>query len=103
MYSNCLFEALKAKVKDPKNTHIHFHRSDVGIIPHFWWEDKKGCWEFVSEKLNRKSQVFLFDGYVREYRRNIYHKNYKIQIVTKKKNEVIIAQNKIDYPELYEC
>lgn len=101
-YSNCLFEAIKAKLKDLKNVHIHFHRSDVGLIPHFWWEDKKGSWEFVSKKLNRKYQVFLFKGYTREYIKGLYHKSYKIQIMTKKKREAIIAQNKIDYPELYE-
>lgn len=102
MYSNCLFEAVRAKLKNPKNVHIHFHRSNVGLIPHFWWEDENGDWEFVSKKLNRKYQVFLFDGYKREYIRNLYHKSYKIRIMTKKRKEAILAQNKIDYPELYE-
>lgn len=106
-YSNCLFEAIKAKIKDPKNVHIHFFRSESLVWPHFWWEKGEEALSFVSVKLHRKFQVFYFKGYIditpiRLYRGYARSRKYIQPIMTKKRREAIIAQNKIDYPELYE-
>ena len=42
MYSNCLFEALKAKIKDPKNVRIFFIPRKINHNEfHFMWTDGK--------------------------------------------------------------
>lgn len=95
MFSNCLIEALKAKVKDPKNTKIHIikHLSNDSIFWHFWWEDNEYAYNFISEK-PRRFQVFLFKGNVDKKPLENYivfsklcdqnYKNYKLE---KKKGE----------------
>ena len=40
MYSNCLFEAIKAKIKDPKNVHIHILSPKLNNGDfHIYWYD----------------------------------------------------------------
>lgn len=42
MYSNCLFEAIKAKIKDPKNVHIFLVPKNFGGgATHFMWFNEK--------------------------------------------------------------
>lgn len=65
-YSNCLFEAIKAKVKDPKNVKIHItfpiERTSIrSPFPHFWWSVGEKAYNFVTLK-DRSYQVFLFKG-----------------------------------------
>ena len=41
MYSNCLFEAIKAKIKDPKNVQIHLIPPSINNWNlHFYWINK---------------------------------------------------------------
>lgn len=68
MYSNCLIEALKAKIKDPKNVTIHTFPAKVnghGIFPHFWWSVGDTGYDF--KKTSRTKQVLLFEGEIRSY------------------------------------
>lgn len=64
-YSNCLLEALKAKIKNPIKVKIHSFHSLHTIWPHFWWSVDNDVYEFVSVKENRKYQVFYFKGYIK--------------------------------------
>lgn len=67
MYSNCLLEALKAKIKNPKQTRIHAVPAKFNPLhtpfPHFWWSIDGQAYEFISDK-DRKFQVVLFKGHV---------------------------------------
>lgn len=67
MLSNCLFEALKAKLKDHKNVKIHkiSHLEAASVWPHFWWEKGDKAYNFVSRK-PRRLQVLIFSGDVVE-------------------------------------
>lgn len=81
-YSNCLFEALKAKIRDPKNVKILFvpkklnGRNRIGF--HCFWKKDNLVYDFKCES-NVKYfwQLFLFKGYIRandfvNYTRLIY-------------------------------
>lgn len=69
MYSNCLVEAIKAKLKDPS---IKIHKIPAKfsplntIFPHFWWSKEDRAFEFCSEK-SRRFQVILFKGEICEF------------------------------------
>lgn len=67
MFSNCLFEALKAKIKDPKNVKIHKikYLEPTSVCPHFWWEKGDKAYNFVSRK-PRRLQVIMFAGDIAE-------------------------------------
>lgn len=64
-YSNCLIEALKAKIKDFKNVKIHLMLNSFTIFPHFWWERNGKAYNFTSLK-KRRCQVLLFKGKIIE-------------------------------------
>ena len=71
MYSNCLFEAIKAKLKAPKNVRIHkipaFLNPDFKTpFPHFYWTKGDFAFAFNSFKPQR-FQVFLFQGEIQDY------------------------------------
>lgn len=78
-YSNCLIEALKAKIKNPKNVHIHKvpAKWNHEIFPHFWWEDGENAFEFLTKK-DRHFQVLLFEGRLKKRRLCAYLGNLKI-------------------------
>ena len=52
MYSNCLFETLKAKLKEPKAVHIKMLPGKFrnNIFPHFYWIKDNYAYDFRSEK-----------------------------------------------------
>lgn len=104
--SNCLIESLKAKIKNPSKIKIHFFKSDNSLIPHFWWEDGKNAYEFVSIKRNRKYQVIYFLGYILKHDLNKFKYTYRpkyfeINFLTKKQKEELYKINKEMYPELF--
>lgn len=50
-YSNCLIEAVKAKIKNPKEVHIYCgkpfrNRYQIHEGYHFMWADKEGSYDF---------------------------------------------------------
>lgn len=73
MISNCLIEAIKAKIKDPKHVTIHTFPAKVngyGIFPHFWWSVGELGYDF--KKTSKSKQVILFKGEVRSYSKDVY-------------------------------
>lgn len=56
MYSNCLFEAIKAKIKDPKNVYIfRVPKRFGGGATHFMWYDGKKYYHSVmTDRTNVK-------------------------------------------------
>lgn len=81
-YSNCLFEALKAKIKNPKNVKIFIvprklnERNSIGF--HCFWKIDDIAYDFKCESTVKYFwQLFLFKGYIRannfvNYERLVY-------------------------------
>lgn len=65
MYSNCLFEALKAKIKDPKNVHIIYlpKKWNRGNL-HFYWIKGEDIFHYTNPKYNRTK--ILFKGTIKK-------------------------------------
>lgn len=66
--SNCLLEALKAKLKDWSNTEIKHVRSKDNLI-HFVWIDKKNGYRYdfaQTEVVKYWVQLLYFRGYIRK-------------------------------------
>lgn len=63
-YSNCLIEAIKAKIRNPKNVKVHFIRPCLnnGHI-HFYWIEDDGVYQY-GHKQPIKNPI-LFEGKVR--------------------------------------
>lgn len=81
MYSNCLFEAIKAKLKDPKNVKIHkvpafLNPNFKTPFPHFYWTKGDKAFEFNTVK-PRSLQVFIFKGKIQEYTISEMNENLK--------------------------
>ena len=59
-YSNCLIEAIKAKIKDPKHIKIH-------MIPlklnhnrvHFYWTDSESFYHYINPNLRSKNTLWF--------------------------------------------
>ena len=71
MYSNCLIEALKAKVKNPKGVEIHVLSPTLnnGHLHFYWIEDELVC------QFTHKHPVALpifFNGRIKRHSMNIY-------------------------------
>lgn len=83
MYSNCLFEAIKVKLKDPKNVHIYLlpPKLNKGRY-HFYWIDEKQpdlIKSFINPKAKNNKQSFFFkNGQFDKHDRKIFE-NFTIQ------------------------
>ena len=65
MISNCLIEAIKAKIKDPKNTHIIFLTPKINCGDwHFLWIKGNNVFHFEDKKPDEKK--FIFKGEYKE-------------------------------------
>lgn len=69
-YSNCLIEAIKAKLKNPKNVKVFYIRAKGDIIPHFMWTDGLYDYDFTivkDDNCNKKliNEIF-FKGRIRK-------------------------------------
>ena len=64
MISNCLFEAVKAKLKDPRNVKIYLYppRINDGKV-HFYWTNGEQFYHFIKDD---KKSILLFEGHVKE-------------------------------------
>lgn len=97
MYSNCLFEAIKAKLRDFKH---------VRIIPlpillnrnrtHFLWIKDKKIYQYVYDENKKHRNPYFFEGFVKEndfesfeavilHRPAFYQKDKKTKIKISKK------------------
>ena len=80
MYSNCLFEAIKAKIKDPKNIHIHhFPISLNNNYLHFYWVDDRDNAILHYENPNAGKYWFsrfslLFNGRLKRHQRDLFER-----------------------------
>ena len=84
-YSNCLIEALKAKIKDPKNAKITYISpfKNKKFQPHFLWSDGKDDYDFgVSDKNLKWYNLILFKGEIRK-RRLGFNENYKSKLYSR--------------------
>lgn len=75
-YSNCLIEALKAKIKNPSNVVITYvPRSEKGT-PHFLWSDGVADFDFGVDERLEWWQILFFKGCIRK--RNLgFNEKYK--------------------------
>lgn len=75
-YSNCFFEAIKAKLKNPNKVKLTIVPKGEAGVPHFLWSDGEYDYDFGVEKYLEWWQIPLFKGCIR--RRNLgFNENYK--------------------------
>lgn len=74
MYSNCLFEAVKAKIKNWKQVEIHKipARFEHHLFPHFWWSIGEDAFDFKCDNPKTELQVLLFKGHIRKTKKYVY-------------------------------
>lgn len=77
--SNCLIEAIKAKLRDWHNTEIYYVR--FGIYPHFYWTDRQGkfCDFTCADQPGKPPITFLF------FKGKLRHSDTDLFVVFKKK------------------
>lgn len=84
MWSNCLIEAIKAKIKDPKHVTIHKFPGKINnnflIFPHFWWDDGEKGFDFKQEKQLFPNPIW-FKGTLRSYPLKTYKKAYESDFI----------------------
>lgn len=72
-YSNCLIEAIKAKIKDPK--HIKIHRIPLKLNHnkiHFYWTDSEKFYHYVSPNQHPKN-ILWFKGVYKVYDSTLFN------------------------------
>lgn len=78
MYSNCLIEAIRAKLKDPKNIHIHLYPPSLNrYCLHFYWIDEmenKVCEYCVSDPKPFDRFKILFKSEVKRRSRALFER-----------------------------
>ena len=73
MISNCLFEAVKAKLKDPKNVHLHILSPKINNGEfHIYWFDDKDCHIYHFTYLDEDSCSILFRGKISCHNVNLF-------------------------------
>ena len=65
--SNCLLEAVKAKIRHPVKTKITAVLHSEAGCPHFLWSDGEYDYDFGVEQRLSGAQILLFRGYIRRY------------------------------------
>ena len=83
-YSNCLLEALKAKIKHPLKVKITVVLKSEANCPHFLWSDGKNDYDFGVERYLNKFQKFWFYGYIRKRKLGFNNKYKKLMKQRKK-------------------
>lgn len=88
-YSNCLFEAIKAKLADPKHVRLVFIRCSLNEVfcPHFLWTDGQYDYDFgVHHMLPSLFHVIWFQGTIRRYKKG-FAIRYKNQLLAARKHK----------------
>ena len=78
-YSNCLFEAIKTKIKHPVKTKIKYlpaHLNEV-YCPHWMWHDGEYTYDFYRQGKLKWYQFFWHKGYIRMNEYHYYEKVLK--------------------------
>lgn len=80
-YSNCLIEAVKAKIRNPCRVKIYFCKPKLkSQMPHFMWDDGKASYDFSVLGDNHNECIFdyfIFKGCIRKFDLN-FAKKYSI-------------------------
>lgn len=79
-YSNCLLEALKAKIRDPVNIKIRYLPMELNEtpIPHFMWQDENYTYDFHTKGKLTFFQQFYHKGNIRKKDLNYYDRALEI-------------------------
>lgn len=78
-YSNCLIEALKAKIKNPSKVSITYvPKSEKGSC-HFMWTDGEHDYDFSVERPIKWYEALLFKGEIKQ-RALGFNEKYKRQM-----------------------
>ena len=75
-WSNCFFEAAKAKIKHPIKVRVTVVPRSEANCPHFLWSDGEYDYDFGVERRLIGMQILLFRGYIRRHRLG-FNKKYK--------------------------
>ena len=75
-WSNCLFEAVKAKIKHPFMVKMTIVPRSEANCPHFLWSDGEYDYDFGVERRLTGVQILLFRGYIRRHKLG-FNKKYK--------------------------
>lgn len=75
-YSNCFFEAIKAKLRNWKEVKIYFCKPRITPngnfqMPHFMWEDTNNSFDFSDDEYGNLPwyKCFWFKGRIRRFKR----------------------------------
>ena len=75
-WSNCLLEAVKAKIRHPSRVKVTVVPRSEAHCPHFLWSDGEYDYDFGVERRLVGAQILLFQGYIR--RRGLrFNQKYK--------------------------
>lgn len=90
-YSNCLFEAIKAKIKDPKNIHIFLlpPKLNNGRYHFYWIDDNQPniIKSFINPKATSKQSFLFKDGEFDKHKRDVFE-NFTIQRLYRQTNSL---------------
>ena len=109
MFSNCLIESIKAKIKN-KDVKIFLLPSDINNgFHHFFWSDNENIYHFTSKNIH-KCQLF-FNGEIKTYNKRafeglvltkMFKANYSIKKAVKTALKLGLSTNtKIAMNEVY--
>ena len=78
-YSNCLIEALKAKLHDRRVKMYRFHKSDnVVYCPHIMWSDGEYDYDFgIEQHIPLLAAWTIHKGHIRRYRLGTIQRCYR--------------------------
>ena len=101
-YSNCMLEAIKAKLKDWKNVKITYipPKYNECYCPHFLWSDGINDYDFGIERYLKWYERFWFKGEIRKRKLgwNKKWKSYRIARYKRKAkyaDEIVSKTNEI--------
>lgn len=111
MFSNCLIEAIKAKIKNPK-LKIKMIPPEVnnGVI-HFYWTDGETVYHYSRKPEEQNNRSFLFCGKLKTSRLSVfesilihrmYTKNFSVNQAIKLCRKYSLSFNEQDIKECYE-
>ena len=103
MRSNCLFEAVKAKLKDWKNVHILYlpPRWNGGHL-HFFWLEGDTVYHFTHETDDESKQSYFFKGFVKKIKLTTFEASILHKMIFPYKKDNIKLAKKLHLPSVDE-
>ena len=89
MYSNCLIEALKAKIKDPKRVKIIYLNKKLNGCRHFMWTESNTVNHYEAES---KYDSFLFQGHIKKQSKDTFEALILKRLASKRMDVVKYAK-----------